>query len=369
MPGSIQLSKDTSGKVGSTARNELVQFNRAVTDLTTAQMACSLDALWSWQGVGANSGTAPLIMGSTNTRVGFAKFVVSIAGVPIVVAASAAGTVFGALGTIPASTWGLIALESDGTTMTFTSAAANYTTGYATEALAIAALPARLTVKARVGYVTILASSSTWITGTDALAGGSGGTPATTTNYYPTFGLFSPTGSNVINGWTGGANGVLIATVLSRGSTDTNLASTAFTFSANGLTNIPKAAVAAGTAFGALGTIPASTWGVIVTSIDAAGAITHVSCPKNYTTGYPTMAAAIADVPVVTVPSGKCRMGYTAILASSSGFVVGTDALAGGVSGTPATTTAYFPTAGITLQSGFIAGQIAEMSGTTAITG
>lgn len=367
MPGSLQLSKDTSGLPGSTVRNGLVQFNAGVTDLTTAQMACSLDALWSWQGVGPNSGTSPLKIGSTDTRVGFAKFVCSIAGVPVVVAVSNAGTAFGALGTIPASTWGLIALESDGTTMTFSSAAASFTTGYTTEALAIAALPARLTVKARVGYVTILASASTWITGTDALAGGASGNPATTTNYYPTFGLMSPSGSNVINGWTGGANGVLIATVLSRGSTDTNLASTAFTFSANGLTNVPKAAVAAGTAFGALGTIPASTWGVIVTYIDGAGTITHVSCPKNYTTGYPTMQAAINDVPYSTVPSGKCRMGYTAILASSSGWVAGTDALAGGASGTPATTTSYFPTAGITLQSGFTAGQIATMAG-TAIT-
>ena len=38
--------------------------------------------------------------------------------------------------------------------------------------------------KAVVGYVTILAASPGWVAGTDALAGGSGGTPATTTNYY-----------------------------------------------------------------------------------------------------------------------------------------------------------------------------------------
>ena len=368
MPGSLQFSRDTSGLPGSTERNELVQFNKAVTDLTTAQIACSLDALWSWQGVGPNSGTSPLKIGSTDTRVGIAKNVISIAGVPIVVAVNDAGTAFGALGTIPASTWGLIALDEVAAgTVTFRSAAANYTTGYTTEALAIAALPARLTVKAQIGYITILASASTWIAGTDALAGGATGNPATTTNYYPEYGLFTPTGTNTINGWTGGANGVLIPTVLSRGSTDTNLASTAFTFSANGLTNVPKAAVAAGTAFGALGTIPASTWGVIVTYIDGAGTITHVSTPKNYTTGYATAAAAISDLPYATVPSGKCRMGYTAILASSSGFVVGTDALAGGASGNPATTTSYFPSTGITLQSGFTAGQIANMSG-TAIT-
>lgn len=92
---------------------------------------------------------------------------------------------FGSLGTIPASTWGIIALERVlAGTASFTSGAANYTTGYASEAAAIAALPAQTSDKVQVGYVTILASASGWVAGTDALAGGTGGNPATTTNYY-----------------------------------------------------------------------------------------------------------------------------------------------------------------------------------------
>ena len=64
------------------------------------------------------------------------------------------------------------------------SGAANYTTGYSTEALAIAAAPAKTASKARIGYLTILASSSGFVFATDSLAGGASGNPATTTNYY-----------------------------------------------------------------------------------------------------------------------------------------------------------------------------------------
>ena len=114
---------------------------------------------------------------------------IQVAGVQADLAAETAKA-FGALGTIPTTKWGLIVLEriANGTT-TFVSAAANYTTGYATEALAIAAMPARTANKAVVGYVTIYAShASGWVAGTDALAGGTGGNPAGTTNYYAIYG-------------------------------------------------------------------------------------------------------------------------------------------------------------------------------------
>lgn len=112
-----------------------------------------------------------------------------IAGVPTALTAIS-NQAFGALGTIPASKWGLIAFDRVAAgTLTYVSAAANYTTGYATEALAIAANPAKTANKARTGYITILASSSGWVAGTDALAGGTGGNPATTTNYYANLGL------------------------------------------------------------------------------------------------------------------------------------------------------------------------------------
>lgn len=124
----------------------------------------------------------------TTVTVAFSAGAITIAGVPSAITAST-GTAFGALGTIPASTWGLICFDviANGT-VTMTSAAANYTTGYATEALAVAAMPAYGAANARTGYVTILASASTWRAGTDALTGGTGGNPATTTNYYPVWG-------------------------------------------------------------------------------------------------------------------------------------------------------------------------------------
>lgn len=127
--------------------------------------------------------TATLSRGTTVTLASTAS-VISINAVSAAVAALTAQA-FGALGTIPEATWGIIGVERvlAGTT-TFTSGTDNYTTGYATEALAIAALPAQTADKVLIGYVTILAGTGGWVAGTDALAGGTGGTPATTTNYY-----------------------------------------------------------------------------------------------------------------------------------------------------------------------------------------
>ena len=72
--------------------------------------------------------------------------------------AAVAALAFGALGTVPASTWALILLQIDASgTVTFKSAAANYTTGYATEALAKAALVAPDAARAAMGYITVLA--------------------------------------------------------------------------------------------------------------------------------------------------------------------------------------------------------------------
>lgn len=127
--------------------------------------------------------TATLSRGTTVTLAVSASFI-AINGVIASVTAETAKA-FGSLGTIPTATWGLIAVERiANATTSFVSAADNYTTGYATEALAIAAMPAQSADKAVVGYLTILAASPGWVAGTDALAGGTGGTPATTTNYY-----------------------------------------------------------------------------------------------------------------------------------------------------------------------------------------
>lgn len=128
--------------------------------------------------------TSVLSIGANDIDLAATASFISINGVNGSVAALTAQA-FGALGTIPASTWGLIKVEriADGTT-TFQSAAANYSTGYATEALAIAAMPATGANEVAIGYLTILASASGFVVGTDALEGGTGGNPATTTNYY-----------------------------------------------------------------------------------------------------------------------------------------------------------------------------------------
>lgn len=166
---------------GSAEKQLLVQYNNLLTSV-----AGLMDSL---VGTGNVTVVTPTI--GTTVTVAVPANVIQINGVATLLAAETAKA-FGALGTIPASTWGIITMErvAAGTT-SFVSGAANYTTGYATEALALAAIPAISANKVRVGYLTVLASSSTWVAGTDALAGGTGGTPATTTNYYAGTGLFA----------------------------------------------------------------------------------------------------------------------------------------------------------------------------------
>lgn len=155
----------------------MVSFNYALTGLQRVLAALG--------GADVPMTTSTLSRGTTVTLAASANFI-AINGVIGSVSAETAKA-FGSLGTIPASTWGLITVEriANGTT-SFVSAADNYTTGYATEADAIADMPAQSADKAVVGYLTILASASGWVAGTDALEGGTGGNPATTTNYYST---------------------------------------------------------------------------------------------------------------------------------------------------------------------------------------
>ena len=149
-------------------------------------IACLQRVLAALSGTAVPMTTSTLSIGTTVTIAASAS-VIYVSGVFASVAALTAQAL-GALGTIPQNKWGLITMEriANGTT-TFVSAAANYTTGYATEALAIAAMPAQSANKAVVGYFTVQAANvaAGWIAGTDALAGGTGGTnPAQTTNYY-----------------------------------------------------------------------------------------------------------------------------------------------------------------------------------------
>lgn len=99
--------------------------------------------------------------------------------------AVAAGTALAA-GTIPIDQWGLYLLSVDAAgTITVTGAAANATTGYASEAAAIAALPATPANQAALGYVTVKThAGTTFVARTDSLAGGAAGNVAANTNYY-----------------------------------------------------------------------------------------------------------------------------------------------------------------------------------------
>jgi hypothetical protein len=138
---------------------------------------------------------------------------------------------------------------------------------------------------------------------------------------------------------------VLGPTALGIGSTDTRVANGAFLFqigaAAAGVNTFKsKGAVAAGTALGALGTVPASKWAILLPQIAADGTVTYKSGAANYTTGYASEAAAIAAVP--TADAAHAPMGYVTLLASASTWIAGTDAFAGGASGNPATTTHYF---------------------------
>lgn len=170
----VSSDLDDAGEVGGVLRDTVVQFNRLMKQQAALALAFTSD--------GVLKASVPSI--GTTVTLALSQGVITISGVPVSVAAQTAQA-FGALGTIPAAKWGIIAIDrvAAGTT-TFVSGAANYTTGYATEALAIAAAPAKTSAKARVGYVTVLAGASGWVAGTDALAGGTGGNPATSTNYY-----------------------------------------------------------------------------------------------------------------------------------------------------------------------------------------
>ena len=123
-----------------------------------------------------------LSRGSTDTKVANATFI-NTAGT---VAANAVGTALPA-GTIPLNTWGVYRVTYTGSTYTVTAGAANFTAGYATEALAKAAVPSvtgqPLTFD--LGYFTVQTKiGTTFVGGTDALTGGASGNVANATNYY-----------------------------------------------------------------------------------------------------------------------------------------------------------------------------------------
>jgi hypothetical protein len=126
-----------------------------------------------------------LSIGSNDVRLANAAFTGTWSGTQATFAANAVGTAVGALGQIAANTWGIILVEATTSSALAFTAAFNAGAGYATEALAIAALPARTAARRYVGYVTVRADAgAVWIAGTDAFATGTTGNQAQTTNYY-----------------------------------------------------------------------------------------------------------------------------------------------------------------------------------------
>lgn len=129
-------------------------------------------------------------------------------------------------------------------------------------------------------------------------------------------------------------------TLLSRGSTDTRVASIAFAYQIPQASATTKAAVAAGTALAA-GTIPQDKWGIYRYSIATGGTINSTAGAANFGAGYATEALAIAALP--SVPASEWNMGYVTVQTKvGSAFIGGTDALFGGASGNVANATNYY---------------------------
>lgn len=131
-----------------------------------------------------------LSTGSNDVRLANAAFTYTLRaggsiGTQATFAANATGTAIGALGTLPATKWVSILVELNSSAALVFTAASGIASGYATEALAIAALPARTATRWYVGYVTVQADGgASWIAGTDAFYPGTTGNQAQATNFY-----------------------------------------------------------------------------------------------------------------------------------------------------------------------------------------
>lgn len=133
-------------------------------------------------------------IGTTDTQLANYRVVCQYNGagdVRVEKAATAAGTAFTATThDVTAASWGcfqLCVVTAGTVTIVPDSSLAN-----ATEAAAIANMGTKTTNSASLGYITIQATSGAiWNATTDALAGGSSGTPANATNYYEGYAVMS----------------------------------------------------------------------------------------------------------------------------------------------------------------------------------
>lgn len=130
------------------------------------------------------SGNPALAISSNFDVANGGAVVVSIDGVLKTVGASTVADT-GTSATFAAGTWGVALITASDTDTLVVTWDTNSGSGYASEALAIAALPAAPASQAPVGYVTVQAhAGNSFTAGTDALTTGTGGNVAQATNYY-----------------------------------------------------------------------------------------------------------------------------------------------------------------------------------------
>ena len=131
--------------------------------------------------------------------------------------------------------------------------------------------------------------------------------------------------------------------LLSLGTTDTSVASAAFSYGPQSI--LHQDAIPAGTALAA-GTIPKDKWGVYRFSLNpATGKVVSTAGAANFAAGYdsdPTVPDAKAAAAVPAVPAGQVDMGFVTVLTKiGKPFIGGTDSLANGAAGNVAAATNY----------------------------
>lgn len=220
---------------------------------------------------------------------------------------------------LPALTWGIFILSIDKDGTQYVDEDDNAAAGYATEALALAALVDgdSITGEILLGWVTVRSTASGWTAGTDALENGTGGTPAGVTNYYSAQGVPNPVFGRINNFDIQSSKEIVIHTdgrVIHQAST--------LTFPTDTMDMV----------------LAADTWGAAVLSIDYDGTL-YADPFDNDDAGYATEALAKAAAVTWT---GEFRVGVVTIkTGSGTTWTAGTDALQGGVGGNASSDTNY----------------------------
>lgn len=167
-----------------TLNNKLI-----VSDGVNPPWMTSPEDAWAATVINYDTAVVTLSRGAPDTTLAVASVTTAVqnaAGVTTFATVSSAGLTFPA-GTVPNNQWAAWRVRyTTAGGLVLVAAAANYTTGYASEAAAIAAVPSvNVPTQFNVGYLTLQTKAgNTWIANTDALAGGATGHVAKSTTYY-----------------------------------------------------------------------------------------------------------------------------------------------------------------------------------------